>query len=120
MLIYLTLIFLCQFIGESLTRLLGLPIPGPVIGMALLLGFLLLRGDVPDGLERAAGGLLQNMALLFVPVSVGIMQLYPLLLEDWLPLAVALVVSTLVALVLVAVLLERLLPPPEPGAEDAA
>jgi hypothetical protein len=34
----------CQLIGEALARWLALPVPGPVIGMALLFLALLLRG----------------------------------------------------------------------------
>ena len=50
MLFYLTVIFVCQLIGEVLVTLLHLPIPGPVIGMALLFAGLLMRGGIPDDL----------------------------------------------------------------------
>jgi holin-like protein len=48
----------CQLIGEALARWLSLPVPGPVIGMALLFFALLLRGALPVGVvagDDAAG-----------------------------------------------------------------
>jgi holin-like protein len=44
MIVSLTLLLLCQLVGEILARGLALPLPGPVIGMALLLVVLVLRG----------------------------------------------------------------------------
>lgn len=113
MLRYLTLIVVFQLAGEAVARLAHLPVPGPVIGMMLLLGFLVWRGSVPEGLDSAAGGLLANLSLLFVPVSAGIVQYYPLLLADWLPLAIAVPVSTLGAMLVTGFWLERRLPPHE-------
>ena len=44
----LTLILVCQLIGEVGVLVTGLPVPGPVIGMLLLLGWLFLKGGVPE------------------------------------------------------------------------
>ena len=72
----------CQLVGEVVVRSLGIPVPGPVVGMVLLFGVLTVRragtGEDADGgpmagTLRVAGGLLRHMQLLFVPVSVGIM-----------------------------------------------
>ncbi|GLR97023.1 tetrahydromethanopterin S-methyltransferase subunit G [Bradyrhizobium liaoningense] len=43
MLASLGLILLCQLIGEAVVRGLGLPLPGPVLGLLLLLVLLLAR-----------------------------------------------------------------------------
>jgi len=43
MLASLSLILLCQLIGEAVVRGLGLPLPGPVLGLLLLLILLLAR-----------------------------------------------------------------------------
>jgi putative effector of murein hydrolase LrgA (UPF0299 family) len=47
MLGYLTLIFCCQLLGELVVTALGLPVPGPVLGMALLFAGLLAYGSIP-------------------------------------------------------------------------
>ena len=123
----LALILLAQLLGEALARGAGVPIPGPVIGMGLMFGFLLLRDSGPgalarvlpkpltDGtLEDTARGLLMNLSLLFVPAGVGVVGRLDLLRTQGVKLAIVLLVSTaasLLATVLVfravAVLVER-------------
>lgn len=98
----LTLIFSCQLLGESLVRLLGLPLPGPVAGMILLFCGLLVRGGIPDEVGRAAGTLLGHLPLLFVPAGVGVMVHWNLLRGNWLALTVALLVGTLATLLVTA------------------
>lgn len=91
---YLSVILLCQLIGEILTRLLRLPVPGPVIGMMILFCGLLLRRELPADLEAVTGFLHRYLALLFVPAGVGIITSLDLLRRAWLPLAGAIVVGT--------------------------
>ena len=95
---FLTLLLLCQLAGEIIARALGLPIPGPVIGMALLFLAIASRGEAPEGLQTAAGGLLQHLALLFVPAGVGVMTQIRLLSEEWRPVAAALLGSTILTI----------------------
>lgn len=91
---YLSVILLCQLIGEILTRLFRLPVPGPVIGMVILFCGLLLRRTLPAELEAVTGFLHRYLALLFVPAGVGIITSVDLLRRAWLPLAGAIVVGT--------------------------
>ena len=89
----------CQLAGEVVARALHLPVPGPVIGMALLFAGLLLRGrEAPPALDAVADGLLGNLGLLFVPAGVGVVLYLPLLARDWAPLSLAVVVGTLSAI----------------------
>ena len=90
------LVFQCA--GEVLVRLAGLPIPGPVAGMALLFAALLLRKQAPEVLTVAAGGLGQHLSLLFVPAGVGVMMYVAQVTDEWLPILAALVVSTVLAI----------------------
>ncbi|MCR8550707.1 CidA/LrgA family protein [Salipiger sp. P9] len=94
MLGYLTLIFLCQLLGELVVGALAWPVPGPVLGMVLLFVFLALRGAVPEGLSQSAGGLQKAMSLLFVPAGTGVMLHFRLLGEALLPLGLGLLIST--------------------------
>lgn len=94
----LTLLLGCQLIGELIARALGLPVPGPVLGMALLFGLLLWRGQVWPPLAQAADFLLRHLSLLFVPAGVGVLQHWPLIEVNLLPLAITLVLSTLLAM----------------------
>jgi holin-like protein len=61
-----------QALGELLGRALGLPIPGPVIGLLLLLVALRLP-SIQASVGEAANFLLSHLSLLFVPVGVGVM-----------------------------------------------
>src|SRR5690606_24343541 len=61
-----------QTLGEGLVYVLSLPVPGPVIGMLLLLFYLIWKKDTAARLAPSASQLLSNMALLFVPACVGI------------------------------------------------
>lgn len=93
MLSALTMLLLFQLAGEATIRLLNLPIPGPVMGMVLLLIALLLRGGPSPALRTTANKLLSHLSLLFIPAGVGIMAHAALLRESWLALTVTLIVS---------------------------
>lgn len=94
---HLTVILACQLGGELLVAAAGLPVPGPVAGMALLFAGLMWRG-LPEGLAKVGDALVQNLSLLFVPAGVGVMVHAGLLGREWLPISVALVVSTLLTI----------------------
>lgn len=104
----LTLLLVYQLAGEALARGLGLPIPGPVIGMGMLFGTLVLRGGPGEELRSTATGILQHLSLLFVPAGTGIMLHFGRLADEWLPLTVALVASTLLSIAVSALLLGAL------------
>jgi holin-like protein len=103
----LSLILLCQLVGEVFVRGLGLPMPGPVIGLLVLLLLLLARDRFPslargplqrDGVESASRGLLAVLSLLFVPAGVGVVQKLHLLAEHGIALLLILAASVLVTL----------------------
>lgn len=97
----LTFLLLAQLAGEVIVRALGLPVPGPVIGLILLALFMAWRG-IPPALHETALGLLRNLSLLFVPAGVGVIRQAEVLAENWLALALALVVSTVSTLAITA------------------
>ena len=87
-----------QLAGETLRAALHLPVPGPVMGMALLLVYLIFRGGPDDGLRTTSGGLLQHLSLLFVPAGTGVMLHAGRLADEAGPILVALVASTVLGL----------------------
>lgn len=101
----LAILLTFQLIGEALVQLTGIPAPGPVIGMVLLFLGLLWREELPDALRVTAQTLLSHLSLLFIPAGVGIIQYGALLREEWLALAIALVVSTLVTAAVTALVM---------------
>lgn len=97
-----------QLAGEVVTRALDLPVPGPVVGLLLLLVTLHVRGR-PRPVEAAADGLLRHLPLLFVPAGTGVVQYAALLRTEAVPVLVALVLSTVTALAATALTLRLLL-----------
>ena len=104
----ITLLLVFQLLGEVIARTLALPIPGPVIGMALLFAALALRGGPSADLRDTAQGLLQHLSLLFVPAGTGVMLHYQRLSDEWLPLAASLVGSTVLTIAVTALVLRAL------------
>jgi holin-like protein len=103
----LSLILLCQLAGEAFVRGLGLPMPGPVIGLMILLVLLLARDRFTllargplqgDGVEAASRGLLANLSLLFVPAGVGVVQKLDLIVDHGIAFLGVLVISVLITL----------------------
>ena len=110
----LAFLLLMQSGGEALSHFLKLPVPGPVVGMVLLL--LALRWQpVQDAVAPAAGFLLQHLSLLFVPVGVGVMAHLDLLQAHGLRLMLVIVVSTWIGLAVTAWVLHRMLCQPQPA-----
>jgi len=113
MLAGLTILLLFQCAGEVIVHALGLPFPGPVLGMLLLLVALAARRkDVPQPLHNAGHGILRHLSLLFLPAGVGVMLYWRTLSGAWLSIVVVLVVSTLVTIAVTA-LVVRVLSPDE-------
>lgn len=109
----LALLLLLQSAGELIVRALGIGLPGPVLGLAMLLPAL---GWAPVArrVEAAASVLLQHLSLLFVPVGVGvIVHLGALAPLGW-KLGLVIVVSTWVGMTVTALVLRALLGKSEP------
>ncbi len=98
-----------QLLGEILVQAGGLPLPGPVLGLALLFLVLAWRRRVGNDLGRTSHTLLEHLSLLFVPAGVGIVQYLPRLAHAWLPLGLALLGSTLAAIAVTALVMRVLL-----------
>jgi holin-like protein len=103
----LSLILLCQLAGEAFVRGLGLTVPGPVIGLMLLLVLLLARDRFAvlqrgplqgDGVESVSRGLLANLSLLFVPAGVGVIQKLDLIVDHGIAFLGVLIISVLITL----------------------
>lgn len=104
----LTILLVCQLAGEVIARLFKLPIPGPVVGMMLLFAGLVIRRGIPENLEKAGTTLLSHLSLLFIPAGVGVTVHLKLLADEWLPIVVALIVSTVVTLAVTGLVMQVL------------
>lgn len=97
------LLVLLQFVGEALARLGGVPVPGPVIGLALLMLMAVAVPWVFREVEETADTILRHLSLLFVPAGIGVLGHLDLLRRELLPIAAVLILSTVATLLATAV-----------------
>ena len=101
-------LILCQLAGQVVSAAARLPVPGPVIGMFLLALLLVLRGGrIPMALDRTAEALVGTMGLLFVPAGVGVIAEVSLLRQQWLPIAAALIGSTVLSVMVTGLVMRH-------------
>lgn len=113
--IFLILFF--QLVGEFIQKFLEISIPGPVIGLLLLLTTLLLSKKsyykIPVKFEinliNSAESLLNYLPLLFIPVGVGVVMHLSLLEDNLVPVMLVIIIGTLLTLAVTACVMERLL-----------
>lgn len=118
MLSALTQLLIFQLLGEVLARGLDLPVPGPVLGMLFLLVALILRGGPAHDMQSTGQNLLQHLSLLFVPAGTGIMVHLHRVADEWLPLLLSLLISTVATLVVTALVMKLCQPRPAATGEQ--
>ena len=87
-----------QLGGTALAAVLGLPVPGPVLGLLMLLVWLIAGGRRPQQLEPLADSFIRYLPLLFVPAAVGVVQYLDLVSAQGAVLLLVIVLSTLAGL----------------------
>ena len=91
-------ILLFQSLGELVSKLLLPSLPGPVIGLVLLVGWLVIRKGINAELAMVADGFSQYLGLLFVPAAVGVVLFLPQLKANALAIISALVASVILTI----------------------
>ena len=94
----LATILMFQLVGEVTARGLDLPLPGPVLGMVLLVAAFLASPRLAEFIRPTAQGLLSHLSLLFVPAGVGVVGHLGLLRDAGLEILAALIVSNILAI----------------------
>lgn len=110
MLIQFLVIVACQLLGNWLVEITGVSVPGTVVGMLLLFTLLAVRGGAPQPMVDVVAPLHRHMSLLFIPAGSGVLLYVSRVVDEWLPITVSLVVSTVVAFLVTAWVLERMMP----------
>lgn len=97
-----------QTLGEGMAYAFSLPVPGPVIGMVLLFLYLLVKKDAAQKLAPVSLELLKHLSLLFIPAGVGVMVHAQRVAAEWMPIAAALIASTVVSIAVTAIVVKWL------------
>ena len=108
MLAALATLLVCQLAGEAIVRALGAPLPGPVLGMALLFVLMLVRAPIAKEIDATANTLLKHLSLLFVPAGVGVVQNLAVLGHEGIRLILVVVLATVITLAVTALTFEYL------------
>jgi putative effector of murein hydrolase LrgA (UPF0299 family) len=102
-------LFAALWLGNVLQELWLHSIPGPVLGMVLLLTVLLLTNWQPVGLNDVALWFIKYLSFFFIPAAVGIWFLDSAVQQQWPAIVMATVPATILTQLLVALLLKFLL-----------
>lgn len=117
MLLGLFVILACQLAGDILVKLTNVPLPGAVVGIAILVCILTIKARFPANqkiktegvIEQTGDTLVRHMSLFFIPAAVGITEHFKLLKGEALPVFGILVISTAIILGITALLFSRLM-----------
>ncbi|MFE8103310.1 CidA/LrgA family protein [Brenneria goodwinii] len=95
------LIYLCLLAGNAISALLPIVIPGSIIGMLVLFALLASQILPSDWVRPGCHMFIRHMAMLFVPIGVGVMNYYDLLSQQFGPIVISCLVSTFFAMIVV-------------------
>ena len=101
-------LFIFQFLGECISRLFSLLVPGAVIGMVLLLIFLVLTKKNFKSLEATVTFFLKYLPLLFIPAAVGIITQVDIISKEFFAISISLFVGTILSLAISAKFIDYL------------
>jgi holin-like protein len=106
-----------QWLGQVVVDQLMIELPAPLLGMLLLLVILTMFPQLLAILDRAANLLIQNLSLMFIPPSVGAFFLGAEIYRQFPSLLATIVLSTIAAIIVMAVLIRVLPDAPGSGPE---
>ncbi|MBW4829304.1 MAG: CidA/LrgA family protein [Clostridiaceae bacterium] len=94
----LAIIFGVLFVGHLLQHIIGLPIPATIIGMVILLICLVTGIIKVEMIEDVSEFLLDHITFFFIPSAVGIISSLEYVKDDWLPIIIVIVLSTIIVI----------------------
>ena len=83
-------------LGEFISEVLSLPIPGNILGMIILLFLLCTKIIKLEQIETIATFLLDHLAFFFIPAGVGLMTSVDIIKDSWLKLIVVCIATTII------------------------
>ena len=104
--VQLMIIFIISLVGEGISSVLHLPVPGSIIGLVLLflaLQFKLLR---LRHISMVGNFLLANMTILFLPPAVGIMDKFQVIAPYLLPIMLIVLGAIVLNVCVIAVVVQ--------------
>lgn len=100
-------IFGISYIGNTISAFINNALPGSIIGIAILFTLLYFKIIKIDDVDDLGSWLQKYMALLFVPITVGLMEEYDIIAPHLLDLTIIMVVSTAITYIVVVKIVEK-------------
>jgi holin-like protein len=95
-----------QWLGQFIVLWTNVIIPGPLMGMLLLLLVLIYPSDLVSLVEPVSSRLIQNLSLLFIPASVGAFFLEQEITSQLPNLLLIVILSTLLTILFMSLLIK--------------
>lgn len=114
----ITWLVIFQILGSGLSAMFLPFVPGPIIGLVLLLAYFQWSGGIEESLETASSSLLKYMPLLLVPAATGVMAYFQIIEKQLWPIVGTLVLSLLPSMYFAGWLMQRLIKRQQPGEEE--
>lgn len=83
-------------LGELISSVLSLPIPGNILGMIILLALLCTKIIKLEQIETVSNFLLDHLAFFFIPAGVGLMSSVGIIKDTWLKLIIVCILTTII------------------------
>ena len=99
MLVQLCLLFVFLAAGELIVYFTAIPVPSSIIGMILLFLSLVFKVVKLKWIENVCDMLVGNLGFFFIPAGIGVMRCFGLIADQWLPIVVSVVISTMLIMV---------------------
>ena len=101
-------IFSFLFLGELIHYFLAIPIAGNIIGMLLIFLALFFKLIKLKDVKPASDFLVKYLVVFFIPYGVGLMVYANLIAEYWMPVTIAVLLSTLLSLYVTGAVYQKL------------
>ena len=111
----LFIIFFYQLLGEAIQKIFEINIPGPVIGLILLLSFILFSKNIKHSkkiikeISLTSHQIISYLSLLFVPIGVGVVMHINYLGDNLFKIFSIIIIGTLATLVFTAFVMEKII-----------
>ena len=94
MIFQLGIIFIFLGLGEFIVWTTGISVPSSIIGMLLLFLSLCTKVVKLCHIEKAADLMVNNLGFFFIPAGIGVMKYFNLISNQWIPIVMAIVISS--------------------------
>lgn len=101
------IIFSISIFGDFLSKNLQLPLPGSIIGIVILFSLLYFKVIKINDVDRLGSWLKDHMALLFIPITVGLMEEFDMISPYLAQLTLTMILTTAITYIAVAKIIER-------------